>query len=368
MVALAAGKDAFSDYSHLFSPHKFTQPQLFACLVLKEFEKKDYRGICGLLRDCPELCEIIGLKLVPHFTTLQKASRRLLKQAHVRRLIDHTVRKIRRRKTRVPYAAVDSSGFDAHHASRYFIWRRDNQPTNEKTAEKAAQLQAVRQVDAHHRLRHARDSGGRRQRRAHAQCRRTGGCIAGVASFSKGQAHGRRCRLRLGAQPSSPARGSRHPLDDPTRDRATDPDPRCSAKRSISKTDENALQHQGVSETSAGRNGLFDAEAEFGLGVACPEPLGPVPRPVPESPDPQYRSRVTTGFLQSRTLVLISVAQRVCFSSLSYSSSSASTGHAASTPAPAAWRSSGSTAPFHTAARASGSVVPSPAPANRVAH
>jgi len=36
MVALAAGKDAFSDYSHKFSPKKFTQPQLFACLVLKE--------------------------------------------------------------------------------------------------------------------------------------------------------------------------------------------------------------------------------------------------------------------------------------------------------------------------------------------
>jgi hypothetical protein len=136
IVALAAGKDAFSDYSHLFSPHKFTQPQLFACLVLKEFEKKDYRGVCQLLRDCPDLCQTIGLKLVPHFTTLQKASRRLLKQKHVRRLIDHTVRKIRRRKRRVPYAAVDSSGFDAHHASRYFIWRRDNQPQDEKRPKK----------------------------------------------------------------------------------------------------------------------------------------------------------------------------------------------------------------------------------------
>jgi hypothetical protein len=48
MVALAAGEEAFSDYSHKFSPQKFTpqkftQPQLFACLALKEFEKKDYR-------------------------------------------------------------------------------------------------------------------------------------------------------------------------------------------------------------------------------------------------------------------------------------------------------------------------------------
>jgi hypothetical protein len=26
VVALAAGKEAFSDYSHVYSPHKFTQP------------------------------------------------------------------------------------------------------------------------------------------------------------------------------------------------------------------------------------------------------------------------------------------------------------------------------------------------------
>jgi hypothetical protein len=123
MVALAAGKEAFSDYSHVYSPHKFTQPQLFACLVLKEFEKKDYRGIAQFLEDLPDLRQVLGLKSAPHFTTLQKASQRLLKQKHVRQLIELTARRIRGRSTRVKYAAVDSSGFDAHHASRYFIWR-----------------------------------------------------------------------------------------------------------------------------------------------------------------------------------------------------------------------------------------------------
>src|SRR5580658_4009508 len=127
MVALAAGKDAFSDYSHKYSPRKFTQPQLFACLVLKEFEKKDYRGIAALLADCSDLRDAIGLRFVPHFTTLQKASVRLLKLRHVRPLVQRTVRMIHRRSRRVSHAAGDSSGFDAHHASRYFIWRRDNQ-------------------------------------------------------------------------------------------------------------------------------------------------------------------------------------------------------------------------------------------------
>jgi hypothetical protein len=136
MVALAAGKEVFRDYSHRYSPKKFTQPQLFACLVLKEFEKKDYRGIVQLLADCSDLCEAIGLRLVPHFTTLQKASRRLLKLKHVRPLLEKTVRDIHRRRKNVPYAAGDSSGFDAHHASRYFIWRRDNQKEDEKRPKK----------------------------------------------------------------------------------------------------------------------------------------------------------------------------------------------------------------------------------------
>ena len=126
IVALAAGKEAFSDYSHVYSPKKFTQPQLFACLVLKEFEKKDYRGIQQFLLDCSDLRDAIGLKLVPHWTTLQKASKRLLALPRVRELLADTVHRVLKRRRNVPYAAGDSSGFDARHASRYYTHRRDN--------------------------------------------------------------------------------------------------------------------------------------------------------------------------------------------------------------------------------------------------
>jgi len=148
IVALAAGRDAFSDYSHVYSPHKFTQPQLFACLVLKEFEKKDYRGITQFLSDCPDLRNVLGLRSVPHFTTLQKASRRLLKQKHVRQLIELTARRIRGPSTRVKYAAVDSSGFDAHHASRYFIYRtavnkKGKQPRKKVSYKKFGKLMLI---------------------------------------------------------------------------------------------------------------------------------------------------------------------------------------------------------------------------------
>ncbi len=149
MVALAAGRDAFSDYSHVYSPHKFTQPQLFACLVLKEFEKKDYRGVRQLLLDCADLREAIGLKIVPHYTTLQKASRRLLALPHVRKLLVNTVQRVLKRRRKVPYAAGDSSGFDAHHASRYYIHRRDgnkqdpNRPKKRVTYKRYGKLMLI---------------------------------------------------------------------------------------------------------------------------------------------------------------------------------------------------------------------------------
>ena len=80
MTAYATAQRALPAYAHRFSPKKFTQHQLFACLVLKEFLKTDYRGLVGVLVDCSDLCAAIELEQVPHFTTFQKAADRLLKK------------------------------------------------------------------------------------------------------------------------------------------------------------------------------------------------------------------------------------------------------------------------------------------------
>ena len=150
LVALEVGKEALPAYCHRFSPKVFTQPQLFACLVLKEFFKADYRGIMGILADTPSLRDAIGLKKVPHGTTLQKASQRLLCNAAVQRLLDATVVRARRRRRHkrrpcVKRSAVDSSGFEAHQTSHYFVRRRakgrkDWQSTTYKTFPKLAVL------------------------------------------------------------------------------------------------------------------------------------------------------------------------------------------------------------------------------------
>lgn len=80
-VAYATARAALPAYAHRFSPKKFSQHQLFACLVLKDFLKLDYRGVYELLRDTPDLRAVIELPETPHWTTLQKAHDRLLKKA-----------------------------------------------------------------------------------------------------------------------------------------------------------------------------------------------------------------------------------------------------------------------------------------------
>ena len=114
-------------HRHKFSPKKFTQPQLLACLVLKEFSRLDYRGLADHLADHPDLARDIDLEVVPHFTTFQKAAARLLKAqpgpGDVRRRAARALRD-KVRKKRVPLAAVDGTGLESRHVSRYYVKRK----------------------------------------------------------------------------------------------------------------------------------------------------------------------------------------------------------------------------------------------------
>jgi hypothetical protein len=123
-AALSTARRALPAYRHVCSPKKFTQHQLFACLVLKSFLKTDYRGVAQHLEDHPTLRTLLELKAVPHFTTLQKASRRLLATQPVRRLLHQTIRRRYGRRRRVASSAIDSTGLECSSASGYFVRRR----------------------------------------------------------------------------------------------------------------------------------------------------------------------------------------------------------------------------------------------------
>lgn len=128
LVAWAVAKDALPAYSHRCSPKRFTQHQLFVCLVLKAFFKTDYRGIAAILADSPDLCRSFELVIVPHYTTIQKASKRLLKKSNAENLLTRTIQRAVRQKIlkkRVRLAAIDGTGFQSHHVSSYFVKRRE---------------------------------------------------------------------------------------------------------------------------------------------------------------------------------------------------------------------------------------------------
>ena len=103
-----------------------------ACLVLKEFLRLDYRGFAEHLADHPDLAGLIGLKVIPHYTTFQKAAARLLKASPARVTFDAVLARALKdkvRKRRVPLAAVDGTGMESRHVSRYYVKRRSKAGT-----------------------------------------------------------------------------------------------------------------------------------------------------------------------------------------------------------------------------------------------
>jgi len=78
--ALGVAQEALPSYSNRYSRRDFTQHQLFAILVLRQFLKTDYRGIVQMLEDFSDLRKALKLKKIPHYSTLCYAEKRLLKK------------------------------------------------------------------------------------------------------------------------------------------------------------------------------------------------------------------------------------------------------------------------------------------------
>jgi len=130
LVALAVGRESLPDYADPCSPKVFTQPQLFACLVLKVYLGLDYRGLEAFLADLPGVREWIGLQKTPDHSTLHKAAKRFFGVATSEKLLASTIRlsiatsKRPRKQKTVKRAAADSTGLESGHRSAYFVRRR----------------------------------------------------------------------------------------------------------------------------------------------------------------------------------------------------------------------------------------------------
>ncbi len=57
--ALAAGRAALPEYGSRYSRRDYTQAQLFALLVLRQFLRTDYRGLVALVAEWRDLRQVV---------------------------------------------------------------------------------------------------------------------------------------------------------------------------------------------------------------------------------------------------------------------------------------------------------------------
>jgi hypothetical protein len=126
-LALKIGRRHLADHAHVYAPKKFTQPQLFACLILKAITGVTYRRIEEMLILMPAVRETLGLDAVPRFTTLQAFADR----PDVLALIDQAMRTLGRHvSAHTPQdAAMDGTGVETTSASAHFVSRAGRRRT-----------------------------------------------------------------------------------------------------------------------------------------------------------------------------------------------------------------------------------------------
>lgn len=84
--------------------------------LLMKKERKHYRSIVQLLELAPELARAIGLRRIPHYTTVQKFFRRLSTV-----LFEDILSRTAMLFELSGVVAIDSTGFSTNRASRYFM-------------------------------------------------------------------------------------------------------------------------------------------------------------------------------------------------------------------------------------------------------
>ena len=130
-LAYALGRETLPKYFSPFSRHDgFTKPQLFACLVLvlREHQKKSFRGIEALLADSPTWLADIGLAKAPDHNTLSRAFNEFVDPDLANSMLDLMAKLAASRRLLrgdgLKPLTLDSSMFESHHVSRHFEQRQ----------------------------------------------------------------------------------------------------------------------------------------------------------------------------------------------------------------------------------------------------
>jgi len=117
-VCVGVVKVGVKQYSSKFSKKTYTQIQLMCVVCLMKRMKMHYRDIVELLEDMPEICELLELQTIPHFTTLQKFVMRT--QSGILELILNRTALLFCSSGNV---GIDGTGYAQRHASTYYTKR-----------------------------------------------------------------------------------------------------------------------------------------------------------------------------------------------------------------------------------------------------
>lgn len=114
-------KKEFEPYSHPKSPHKYTQPQLVACILLMHRLKLSYRDMEEWLLASDGVVNTLGLKDIPTYSALARATARILTLERIDRMNAQLLLDLGVEEEAV---AIDATGFQLTQASDYYINRR----------------------------------------------------------------------------------------------------------------------------------------------------------------------------------------------------------------------------------------------------
>jgi hypothetical protein len=145
LAAYHIARRVLPNYASKFSRHDFTLPQLFACLVLREHQKKSFRGTEALLGDV-HWGKQIGMRRTPDHNTLFRAFHAIMSVQRVDKMLDLFARFLRIGMAFGDVLVIDSTYFDTHHHSRHYEYRCRQHASKDKRVVDAKRAEAVKKT------------------------------------------------------------------------------------------------------------------------------------------------------------------------------------------------------------------------------
>ena len=123
-LSMVLGRRFMSAYPHPKSPHKFTQSQLMACLILRAYLKTTYRGVIEILETSGQLRQRLGLTRLPHYSTLKRFADRSATDQVIDAMLAQIVQAVSEACDKdTTEVAMDSTGMETTSASAHYKTR-----------------------------------------------------------------------------------------------------------------------------------------------------------------------------------------------------------------------------------------------------